>query len=84
MKHPEASCDCAAAVSPLALRWRFSVCGKRCRFLPQSSFNLGFGGLTSTGSALFCEALFRYLGHHRLVALEDLQQGLTSLAIIYS
>jgi len=28
MKHPDASCDCAAAVNPLALRWRCSVCGK--------------------------------------------------------
>jgi hypothetical protein len=28
MKHPDTSCDCAAAVSPLALRWGCSVCGK--------------------------------------------------------
>jgi hypothetical protein len=28
MKHPDTSCDCAAAVSPLALRWGRSVCGK--------------------------------------------------------
>jgi hypothetical protein len=28
MKHPAASCNCVAAVNPLALRWRCSVCGK--------------------------------------------------------
>jgi hypothetical protein len=28
MHHPEAHCDCAAAATPLALRWRCSVCGK--------------------------------------------------------
>jgi hypothetical protein len=28
MKHPDSNCDCAAAVSPLALRWKCSVCGK--------------------------------------------------------
>jgi hypothetical protein len=28
MKHPDRSCDCAAAVSPLALRWGCYVCGK--------------------------------------------------------
>ena len=28
MKHANSSCDCAAAVSPLALRWGCSVCGK--------------------------------------------------------
>jgi hypothetical protein len=28
MKHPDTSCDCAAAASPLALRWGCSVCGK--------------------------------------------------------
>ena len=28
MKHPDLNCDCAAAASPLALRWRCSVCGK--------------------------------------------------------
>ena len=28
MKHPDSSCDCTAAVSPLALRWGCSVCGK--------------------------------------------------------
>ena len=28
MKHPDTSCNCAAAASPLALRWRCSVCGK--------------------------------------------------------
>jgi len=28
MKHPAASCNCAAAVNPLALRWVCSVCGR--------------------------------------------------------
>jgi hypothetical protein len=28
MKHANSSCDCTAAVSPLALRWGCSVCGK--------------------------------------------------------
>ena len=28
MKHPDSSCDCTAAASPLALRWGCSVCGK--------------------------------------------------------
>jgi len=28
MKHPDAHCDCAAAVTALALQWRCSVCGK--------------------------------------------------------
>jgi len=28
MKHPDAHCDCAAAATALALRWRCSVCGK--------------------------------------------------------
>jgi len=28
MKHPYTSCDCAAPVSPLALRWRCPECGK--------------------------------------------------------
>jgi hypothetical protein len=28
MKHLDSNCDCAAAVSPLAFRWRCSVCGK--------------------------------------------------------
>ena len=28
MKHPDTSCDCAAAATPLALRWRCLVCGK--------------------------------------------------------
>jgi hypothetical protein len=28
MKHPDSSCDCTAAASPLALRWWCSVCGK--------------------------------------------------------
>jgi hypothetical protein len=29
MKHPDTHCDCdLVAVSPLALRWRCSVCGK--------------------------------------------------------
>ena len=28
MKHPDASCDCAGAASPLAVRWRCPVCGK--------------------------------------------------------
>ena len=28
MNHTDTSCDCGAAVSPLALRWRCSVCGK--------------------------------------------------------
>jgi hypothetical protein len=28
MKHPDSSCDCIAAASPLALRWECSVCGK--------------------------------------------------------
>jgi rubredoxin len=27
MKHPDASCDCAGAVSPLTVRWRCPVCG---------------------------------------------------------
>ena len=27
MKHPDASCDCAGAASPLAVRWRCPVCG---------------------------------------------------------
>ena len=27
MKHPATSCNCVAAVNPLALRWRCSVCG---------------------------------------------------------
>jgi predicted RNA-binding Zn-ribbon protein involved in translation (DUF1610 family) len=27
MKHHDTSCDCAAAASPLALRWQCSVCG---------------------------------------------------------
>jgi hypothetical protein len=28
MNHTDTSCDCGAAVSPLALRWRCPVCGK--------------------------------------------------------
>jgi hypothetical protein len=28
MKHPDSSCDCTAAASPLTLRWECSVCGK--------------------------------------------------------
>jgi hypothetical protein len=28
MKHPDTSCDCAVAASPLTLRWRCPVCGK--------------------------------------------------------
>jgi len=28
MKHTDARCDCGAAVSPLALRWRCAACGK--------------------------------------------------------
>jgi hypothetical protein len=28
MNHANSSCDCTAAVSPLALRWGCSVCGK--------------------------------------------------------
>ena len=28
MKHPEASCDCGQAATPLALRWRCTACGK--------------------------------------------------------
>jgi len=28
MKHANSSCECTAAVSPLALRWGCSVCGK--------------------------------------------------------
>jgi hypothetical protein len=28
MKHANSSCDCTAAVSPLALQWGCSVCGK--------------------------------------------------------
>jgi hypothetical protein len=28
MNHPHTSCECAAAASPLALRWQCSVCGK--------------------------------------------------------
>ena len=28
MQHPVASWNCVAAVNPLALRWRCSVCGK--------------------------------------------------------
>jgi hypothetical protein len=28
MKHPDTSCDCAAAATPLAPRWRCLVCGK--------------------------------------------------------
>jgi hypothetical protein len=28
MKHPDASCDCAAPASALAVRWRCPVCGK--------------------------------------------------------
>jgi hypothetical protein len=28
MKHPDASCDCAGAASPLAVRWHCPVCGK--------------------------------------------------------
>ena len=28
MKHPDSSCDCTVAASPLALRWGCSVCGK--------------------------------------------------------
>ena len=31
MKHPDSNCDCAAAASPLALRWGCSVCGKTAR-----------------------------------------------------
>lgn len=27
MKHPDASCDCAGAASPLAVRWHCPVCG---------------------------------------------------------
>jgi hypothetical protein len=27
MKHPDKSCDCTAAASPLAVRWRCSLCG---------------------------------------------------------
>jgi hypothetical protein len=26
MKHPDTSCDCVTAASPLALRWRCSIC----------------------------------------------------------
>jgi hypothetical protein len=40
MKHPDAHCDCAAAATALALRWRCSVCGKtaimKVSFLPLS------------------------------------------------
>jgi predicted RNA-binding Zn-ribbon protein involved in translation (DUF1610 family) len=28
MHHADTSCDCGAAVSALALRWRCAVCGK--------------------------------------------------------
>jgi len=28
MKHPDTSCDCVTAATPLALRWRCSVCSK--------------------------------------------------------
>jgi hypothetical protein len=28
MNHPDLNCDCTAAASPLALRWRCSACGK--------------------------------------------------------
>jgi hypothetical protein len=28
MKHPDAHCDCPAAATPLAFRWRCPVCGK--------------------------------------------------------
>ena len=28
MKHSDTSCDCAAMASPLAVRWRCSLCGK--------------------------------------------------------
>jgi hypothetical protein len=28
MKHPGSNCDCIATASPLALRWRCSVCGR--------------------------------------------------------
>jgi predicted RNA-binding Zn-ribbon protein involved in translation (DUF1610 family) len=28
MKHPDTSCDCATAATPLALRWRCPSCGK--------------------------------------------------------
>ena len=28
MKHPDTSCDCSAAASALASRWRCPVCGK--------------------------------------------------------
>jgi hypothetical protein len=28
MKHPDASCDCTAPASPLALRWRCPACGR--------------------------------------------------------
>jgi len=28
MDHTDTSCQCGAAVSPLALRWRCPVCGK--------------------------------------------------------
>jgi predicted RNA-binding Zn-ribbon protein involved in translation (DUF1610 family) len=27
MRHSDTSCDCVTAASPLALRWRCSVCG---------------------------------------------------------
>jgi predicted RNA-binding Zn-ribbon protein involved in translation (DUF1610 family) len=28
MKHPDTSCDCAQAATPLALRWRCPGCGR--------------------------------------------------------
>ena len=28
MNHPDASCDCTTAASPLTLRWKCSACGK--------------------------------------------------------
>jgi hypothetical protein len=28
MKHPDTSCNCVTAASPLALRWRCSICDK--------------------------------------------------------
>jgi hypothetical protein len=28
MKHPDTSCDCAQAATPLTLRWRCPGCGK--------------------------------------------------------
>ena len=45
MKHPDTSCDCAAAASALAVRWRCPACGKTA-IMKISTFAAVCGGDT--------------------------------------